>query len=195
MDLNIKVRFSDSNVFDIKCNTDMYIKSLVCKAILIRNNITDIQEDQIPQYLIDIFKLVYNGKLYKNFQDKISSILDISENSVLNCIFPILTKDDITKLYNSLKVEVSEAEINELLNSEKFKTSIKDQHFFKKLKGMLEKDVDVKDVDVKEVDERDIYINQLNELHSIGFIDDKRSIELLKKHNKNMQEVVNELLG
>jgi len=195
MDLNIKVRFSDSNIFDIKCNTDMSIKSLVCKAILARNDITDIHEDQIPQYLLDLFKLVYNGKLYKNFQDKISSILDISDNCILNCIFPILSKEDITKLYNSIKVEVSESEINELLNSEKFKKLIKDQKFFNKLKVLLEKDLDETELDVKEVNELEIYKNQLNELHNIGFVDDKRSIELLKKHNKNMQEVVNDLLG
>lgn len=207
--LNINMRFSDTETLIIPINKNDLISKLIKMSIFTKCKLTDINYDDIPNELMSKFKFVFKGKVYKDYDLLISSINGLANNSIFHCIFPNITAAEITKLYDS--IEESDENINTFLLSDNLRNILKNKKVFKFLTEYVKSYNSSENSVVTEqnpvITEQNININnstftinldsiyktQIEDLVTMGFENNDRVKQLLDKYKGDIQLVINEL--
>jgi hypothetical protein len=201
--INVTLRFSDHDTFTTTMNLTDTIELLVRKGIIHRSKLgNEIQPEFIPKNLCSKFKVVFKGKLYKDLEHNILTIDGITNDSVVHCIFPNLTPDEVNSIKNN--ITVTQQEINDLISSGPFLDLLKNPTHFNFVKQYINNPnpVVVQNVPSSTISQSSVtvdldalYEEQIVVLANMGFDNSESVKKLLQKYNGNVQSVLNELLG
>ena len=198
--ININIRFSDADTYTIPIKRNDTVNTLIQRSIIAKCKLEDIKQNQIPENIISKFKIVYKGKIIIDKDLLISSIDNITVDSIFHCIFPNLSKDDIDSIYNNLKV--SDDEINQLLSSDDLRNLLKNKEAFTFITEYINsRGANIVPNKVVNIETNIIepaiyqYEKQLNDLKGMGFGDGIDLVQLLNEYNGNIQSVINELFN
>lgn len=216
--INITIKFADSETFKLTVHPhNDNILQIVKQGICLKCKLS-ILPDQLPlENLISRFKIVFKGKVIQDYTVKISSLEDINNDTILHCIFPNLSQNEINNIYKN--ISTSDIDIDKFLSSEKLRTILKDPTKFTTITNYINnleqtqndqssssdiqneskiikvnESVNISNINVI-VDLNQLYEVQINDLQCIGFESNEEIIKLLDKYKGNVQQVINELLG
>ena len=208
----ITMRFSDSDTINLEYDENTNILSLISKAIIYKHNeLSDININFLPEKYLNLFKVVYRGKIIKISKNlKVIDIIDIKNSTILHCVFPQLQKSDIIEIKENMHVPLET--INKLLISPKLIELLKIPTNFNFLKSYIENNgkihIDIQsnkknfdnlsdknDVSSNDLSEETLYSLQINEIINMGFECNDNVKHLLKIYNGDVQNVLNNLLG
>lgn len=199
---NVTLRFADQDTFVTTIDLNDQLETLVRKGIIYKAKLSaDILPEFIPLNICNKFRVIYRGKLYKELQNKMSTISGFENNTVIHCVFPQLTNDEIESIKSN--VTVSEQEINNFLTSEEFRNFLKNPTNFNNIKQYIANPTSIIQTPVQNsisqntvtVDLDVLYEEQIVVLANMGFDNSETIKKLLQKYNGNVQSVLNELLN
>ena len=175
--MKIKARFSDMSVEVVEVDDNINIKDLKKKFI-------EINKISVTEQL----KIIFMGRV---LDDKLSLFNSgILDNSQIHCIINSLSEKEINEIKQKEleNTEVTDEEIDKILNDTEFRTNLKNRKYFNRLcKFISDPTTDVlnnNNIDISAEIEK--YASQLSTMHGMGFTDDEQNIQILKKANGSL---------
>jgi len=209
--LNLQFKFADKNNINMLVSVDESIGHVISKIILIRNSLENqYQTESVPETIYSKFKLVFKGKMWSNTEDKVSTILDIQNDSILHCIFPQLSSDDIELIKNNTKTP--DENVRALLSSIDFYNILKNPGYFKLINEFITNPTIFQNrLNTENSSNESVaipssnsampsaplndYQNEISLLNSMGFGNNSQNMQLLSRYNGNIQSVIDEILN
>lgn len=220
LNMNLLFKFADSNNFNLIVSKIDTIEQIISKIIIMKNTDLFASEQElihdpdfytyIPESLYSKFKLVFLGKIWKNIKLQLSDIQNLTNNSVVHCIFPILTNNDVKAIKDNIKI--SDTNINKVLTSGDFFNHLKNPLYYDFINKFINDPTIIQNlsnnlssnsgggasvaIESNNITNNNEFQNELEILANMGFSSNIYLYRnLLRQFNGNVTSVIDELLN